>query len=251
MYSLEITNVQVSLQKKLILKDITLKLPPCKILCLLGENGSGKSTLLRSILGLLPYKGSLKIHGQECQELSNHKRAKLLSYVPQIQSVPFAFSLFEVVLMGRFNKSVGFNYSSFDKQCAKNALEMLEIGHLANRGFNELSGGQKQLGLIARALVQDSSILVLDEPVSALDMSHSYKLLHLLKHLEDKTILLTSHHPEQCFIADFVALLQEGRILAFGTPSTTLTSQNINTLYHIQCKEVSLSNGAKYFYPVL
>lgn len=242
-----VRDVSVKVGKnKEILHHINFELKSGEICAILGANGSGKSTLLRAILGLLPYRGSIQIFGQECQELSPLKRSKILSYVPQSQRIVFPFSLLDIVMMGAFSKSA-FVYRADDVKKALTALELLQIAHLASQKFATLSGGQQQLGLIARALVQDCPILLLDEPVSALDMSYSFRLLEILATLRDKTILITSHHPEQCFIADKIAMIKDATLLCCGAPRDVLCESRIEQVYGVATQSVPLPNGGMYF----
>lgn len=156
------------------------------------------------------------------------------------------FSLLEVVMMGRFHKRWGFGYTRQDRLSALENLEALNLAHLAHTDFSLLSGGQKQLGLIARALCQDAQILLLDEPVSALDISYSFRLLDIIASL-DKTIILTSHHPEQCFIASKILMLQGGKSLYYGLRDEALSQERIDALYGIKSVRVDLPNGGRYF----
>ncbi|TQR34474.1 hypothetical protein DMB92_00475 [Campylobacter sp. MIT 99-7217] len=251
MHKIKACDLSVAIQKTPILHKISFELASDQILCILGQNGSGKSTLLRTLLGLLAYKGSLKIGDQECKDLSIKQKAQMLSYVPQTQHLSFPFKLFEVVLMGRFHQSKLLYYSKQDKKIALETLEKLELSHLAMQNFNSLSGGQKQLGFIARALCQDTKIMILDEPVSALDLSYSFKLLKLLRSFQNKSIILSSHHPEQCFIADHILMLKQGKVFAYGESKKILNEDTINALYEIKTKEVELPNKAKYFCPLV
>lgn len=241
-----INNLCVSLQKKPILHNMDFTVRKGEIVCILGANGSGKSTLLKAILGIIDYSGHILLNGLESAKLSNLARSKILSYVPQIQHTSLPFSLLEVVIMGRFTRAPRFSYSKQDKQRALEVLERFDMSHLAYNNFATLSGGQKQLGLIARALIQDSEILILDEPVSALDISYSFRLLDIIKSLQ-KTTLLTSHHPEQCFIADKVLMIKQGRALVYDSMDATLRESHINTLYDIRTTRIDLPNNGRYF----
>lgn len=243
---INIDNLSVSLQKKPILHTINFSVQKGEIVCILGANGSGKSTLLKAILGIVEYSGHILLNGLESAHLSNFARSKLLSYVPQIQYTSLPFSLLEIVIMGRFTRAPLFSYSKQDKQKAIEVLERFGIAHLAHNNFTTLSGGQRQLGLIARALVQESEILVLDEPVSALDISYSFTLLEIIKSLQ-KTILLTSHHPEQCFIAHKVLMIKQGRTLVYDNADNALRESHINALYDIHSTRIDLPNNGRYF----
>lgn len=242
---LRIENLCLDISKKQILKNIGFSLYENEILCILGANGSGKSSLLKCLLGLLRYDGNITLNNINLSNLSYKQRARIFSYVPQSCEVSFPFSLLEIVIMGRFSSSSLFNYTKDDELIALKSLETLGIEKLANMKFYNLSGGQKQLGLIARTLSQDSKIIILDEPVSALDLSSCYKLLDILKSI-NKTIIMTSHHPEQCFIADKICLIKNGEILDYG--DSVLNEENINILYDIDCSSITLPNKGKYFY---
>lgn len=246
---IKLSKLNVYIDKILLLKDISFTLEPNQILCLLGPNGSGKSTLLRTILGNLKYTGSCKIKDIENNTLNPKERAKIISYVPQNQNIVFPFSLIDVVLMGKFANSSLFKYTKKQKQEAYEILELLEISHLAHRIFFTLSGGEKQLGLIARALLSNSACIVLDEPVSALDISYSFKLLKLISSFKNKTIILSSHFPEQCFIADKILMLKDKTIFKFDTKEKCLCENYINYLYNINTKAIALPNKAIYFCP--
>ncbi len=244
---IEIENLSVKISGKILLDNISFKVPKNSTLCLLGKNGSGKSTLLRTILGNLDYTGSCKIKGIENRSLSEKKRAQMLSYVPQNQNIIFPFTLLEVVLMGKFAKSSLFAYTKAQKNEAFAILEGFGIAHLAQRLFYSLSGGEKQLGLIARALISDNEIIVLDEPVSALDISYSFKVLDLIANFKGKTIILSSHFPEQCFIADSILMIKAGKIFRFASRDECLQESYIDALYDISTTATPLPNSATYF----
>ncbi|MCX2716802.1 ABC transporter ATP-binding protein [Helicobacter sp. MIT 21-1697] len=230
-----------------LLNNISFEIAQGEILCVLGPNGSGKSTLLRTLLGGFAYRGEIIIQGANARDFSAKQRAKFLSYVPQNYHISFPYSALEVVLMGRFNHN-RLLYSKSDKHKALKALAMLEIEHLAYSSYPTLSGGQKQLVLIARSLAQESEIILLDEMTSALDMSHSFALLKILKSIQ-KSIILTSHHPEQCYIADKIALLKDAQLLCYGGRENVLTESYIQKLYGIESLKVPLPNGGVYFCP--
>ena len=246
---IELENLTVRINDKILLNNINFSLDKNQILCLLGKNGSGKSTLLRTILGNLDYTGSCKIRGVENSALCEKERAQMMSYVPQNSHIIFPFTLLEVVLMGKFAKSSLFSYSKAQKDEARAILESFDIAHLANRLFYSLSGGEKQLGLIARALISDNEIIILDEPVSALDISYSFKLLELIANFKDKTIILSSHFPEQCFIADKILMIKNGEIFKFASQKECLQEPFINALYDINTQAAPLPNKAIYFCP--
>ncbi len=230
---------------KPLLHSISFEMFMGEIVCVLGPNGSGKSTLLKTILGHFAYSGEMVLNGINAKTLSVSARAKILSYVPQNYILNFPYSVLEVVLMGRFNHS-RFIYSKSDRQKALDALQSLGIEHLANHAFPTLSGGQKQLVLIARALAQESEMILLDEMTSALDLSHCFSLLETLKGLK-KSLILTSHHPDQCFIADKIAMIKNATLLCYGSPKEVLCESRIEQLYGVATQSVPLPNGGVYF----
>lgn len=230
-----------------LLRDISFSMQKGEIICILGANGSGKSTLLKSILGLFDYSGELFLEGKEARGLSVRERARLCSYVPQNYHISFPFSVLEVVLMGRFAHH-RFFYTPKDKQEALCALATLGIDNLSQKPYFSLSGGQKQLVLIARALAQKSELILLDEMTSALDISHSFALLEVIKSLK-KSVIFTSHHPEQCYIADKILTLKNAQLLHWGSRTEVLNEMCIKELYGIDTQQVLLPNGGVYFCP--
>ena len=243
---LEIRDLNLDIGKKRVLSHINFALNQNEILCILGKNGSGKSSLLKCLLGIWDYSGEVLVNGANMAHISHKQRARRFAYLPQSCHIAFPFTLFEVVLMGRF-ANANLNYTKADEKIALNAIDLLGITRFKDAKFYNLSGGQKQLGLFARALAQDSDIMILDEPISALDMGACANLLRVIKNL-GKTIILTSHRPEQCFIAHKVCLLKDGKILGFGESDKMLDSRNINALYGVDSGFVKLPDKSKYFY---
>lgn len=242
---LEFKNISFKLGKKQLLKDISFKLEYGDKLCILGPNGASKSTLLRAILGFLPLKGEYYLHSKKANFANFYKH---FSYVAQSAKINLPYTLFEVVLMGNYPNSKGLFYTQDDKKRALNALLLLDLAHLSSRTFSTLSGGEQQLGLIARALCKNSDILVLDEPSSALDLSFTNKLFKLLLNLNLKGLVFTTHDPSQASIASKVLMLKNGSVHAFGPTRTLLCEEKINSLYGIDSKLVCLPNGTRLFY---
>ncbi len=233
-----------------VLDGIDLTLAAGDILALLGVNGAGKTTLLRCLLGLLrPTVGHVSLSGTPLTRWSRAQLACHLAYVPQAHVAPFPFSVREVVSLGRLPHHGAFGVASaVDIEAVEQAIEQLGIGALAERPYTELSGGERQLTLIARALAQGARLLIMDEPVSGLDFGHQIRLLRRLEHLaaEGYGILKTTHHPDHALhCASRVAVLDQGRIVVDDVPDKVLTAERIRCLYQVDVEIMSVSAGRR------
>jgi iron complex transport system ATP-binding protein len=220
-----------------VLKGISFTLGGGELLTVLGANGAGKSTLLKSLLGLLPITGgTISIAGKNLKSLRRKRLARLVGYVPQETTLQFPFTVLEFVLQGRFAQGhlIGFETEE-DLGEAERALRLTETGHLADRMINELSGGERQRVMLARALAARPRLLVLDEPVANLDISHQVKLFELIQRLtieEQLGVIVVTH--ELNLAAEFATralLLQSGEILAMGKPDQVMTEENLYRLF--------------------
>lgn len=230
-------NLHFSYNDKAILKGIDLHIAQGSIVSLLGPNGTGKSTLMKLFLGLLkPKSGEVILKNKRLESYSLKERALHVSYVPQSTHVAFAFCALDIVLMGRIAFESWFQKASqADMQSAREAMERLGILHLEKRTFQTLSGGEKQLVLIARSLAQGAKILVMDEPVSGLDYGNQLRLLETILSLskEGYTFLKSTHFPEHALmLGGYTYALKEGHILAHGLTCKTMTQELINELYN-------------------
>jgi iron complex transport system ATP-binding protein len=210
-------------RQKRVGEGIDLMIRSGEVLCLLGPNGSGKTTLFRTLLGVLPaLSGSVQVGGRPLREWSRAELASRIAYVPQSPAMPFAFTLEELVLMGRAAHVGPFAQPSpHDCRVAAQALAALGVGHLAACACTEVSGGERQLALIARALAQEAGILILDEPTSSLDFGNQLRVLDCIGALraEGVAVLMSTHQPEHALrVADRIAFLRSGRIVRQGGP---------------------------------
>ena len=217
-------------------EGIDLDLAGGEIVCLLGPNGGGKTTLFRTLLGVLPpIAGEVRVAGQPLTRWSRRERAQLLGWVPQAHAGLFAFTVEDVVLMGRTARRGRFAApSQRDRAASLSALERLGIGRLAGRVYTQISGGERQLTLIARALAQEAGVLILDEPTASLDFGNQLRVLSEVRRLRDAGIgiLMSTHQPEHALeIADRISLLEAGRIVAQGPPRETATPERLARLY--------------------
>lgn len=219
-----------------ILKDISFNLAEKDIMCILGPNGTGKTTLLRCLLGLNPIKsGRITIGGNDLSRVAAKQRAKMIAYVPQSTSMTFSYEAREVVLMGRVSHlSIGRTPTKSDRLIVEESMEKLGIGHLEKCAFQQLSGGERQMVLVARALAQQSNILIMDEPTANLDFSNQIKILKVINNLSKQgyAILMTSHFPDHSFLAcNKAMLMRDGLITYQGNPEDVVTTSNLTQLY--------------------
>lgn len=237
---LEARQIAFAYGERAVLEDVSLSVEPASIAALLGPNGCGKSTLLRILLGLLaPAAGEVRLQGVSVRRLSEAKIARVVAYVPQQTQVPFAFTALEVVAMARtFTHTIGLFGGSGDRAFAREALRRLGIEALGERIFATLSGGERQLVVLARALAQDTPLLLMDEPVSALDYGRQIQFLKLVSTLakeEGKAVLLTTHNPEHALsVADRAVLIKEGKVLSDAAPKAVITPSNLALLYSLR-----------------
>jgi len=219
-----------------------------EVLCVLGRNGEGKSTLFQTILGLLPARaGAVRVDGGLTTGWSARRRALTFGYVPQTGGGAFPFTVAELVLMGRTAHRGPFSAPSIaDRRAADKAIATMGIEHLARREWLRVSGGERQLALIARALAQEARILVLDEPTASLDFGNQVRVLEAVRGLAESrglSVLLSTHHPEQAFAcADRVAMLADGELLEIGPPAKVITSDTLRRCYAVEVAVVAVAN---------
>jgi iron complex transport system ATP-binding protein len=220
-----------------------------EVVCVLGRNGEGKSTLFKTILGLLPPQGGqVAVDGEPTALWPPRRRARSFGYVPQSGGGTFSFTVGELVLMGRTAHRGPFRApSAADRTAADAAIAILGIGHLAGREWPQLSGGERQLALIARALAQEAPILVLDEPTASLDFGNQIRVLEAIRGLAERqglSVLLSTHHPEQAFAcADRVAVLVGGALLSIGRPAEIVTSETLRACYAVEVAVLPVGDG--------
>ena len=219
-------------------RAIDLTLEDGEVLCILGPNGSGKTTLLRTLLGLLPALGGVvTVNGADIRGVPRDRLAREIAYVPQASVPAFDFTAEEIVLMGRTAHMGPFSPpSGRDREIARAALQRLGVGDLAPRAITAVSGGERQLVLIARALATEAKAIVMDEPTANLDFGNQARVLGQVAGLRDAgvSILLCTHDPDHAFqVADRVLLLRDGRAITLARTGDALTAENLSALYGV------------------
>jgi iron complex transport system ATP-binding protein len=251
---LEARDLHFGFEKRAILKGVNLVLMPGEVVSLLGANGAGKTTLLRLLLGLVsPAQGEVLIGGGPVASLSRREIATRVAYVPQVHMTPFPYTVREIVTMGRLPRtSLLSSPSEIDHDVVERVLQKLEISHLADRVYSEISGGERQLALIARALAQEAPTLILDEPLANLDFGYQSVVARHLKQLakDGHSVLMTGHDPQFAYQASSrIALLIDGRLEQEGSPCQVLNVENLRRLYGIDVECVPLTGDRVAFFP--
>jgi iron complex transport system ATP-binding protein len=236
-----------------VLKNISFSIQEAKFTCLLGKNGVGKTTLFKTILGLLPLKkGEILYNNLSTSSFSSKEFAQFISYVPQAHGTPFPFTVLDVVIMGQFAHSK----SMFEKPKGKNievamqCIQTLGIEKLTHKSFSKISGGEKQMVLIARAMAQQPKFIAMDEPTSNLDMGNQVRVMELTNLLTQRGygVIMNTHSPQQAMqYADEVVLLKEGAVSHKGKPEEVLHAHTITELYNtpMEIVETYTSAGEK------
>lgn len=234
---LEIQALSVGYRDRMVLQDVSLTVHPGEVVALIGPNGAGKSTLIRAVSGVLPRKsGTLRLCRSELSLLSAGQRARILAVVPQAQSLPASFNVYQTILLGRTPYLGWLGQSGKrDHDAVERAMRQTKTDHLAERCIGELSGGEQQRVLLARALAQSTPILIMDEPTNHLDISHQTSFLNLARRLaaENGLAILVALHDLNLtsLYADHVAILAEGGLKAIGTPEEVFVEENLSPIY--------------------
>ena len=239
--SIKVEGLSFSYGAHQVLHDIGFEVPDATLTVVLGPNGVGKTTLFRCILGLAAgYDGTIEVNGKDVARLSVAQRARELAYIPQAHANIFDYEVVDLVLMA-CGTDLGMMRSPTRRHEARamEALERAGIAELAHRPITQLSGGQQQLALVARAIAQDSRAIVMDEPTSALDFANTSRVLGLVRELsaEGRSVLLSMHQPDQAYLyADRVLAMQDGGVYAQGLPADVVTQERVSELYGVDVR---------------
>ena len=225
-----------------VLKDINFEVHAGEVLMILGANGCGKSTLMRTLIGeLKQFSGTIEIKGKSQSEYSNLEMARNVAMVFQDHNAPFPFSVIDVVKMARAPYLPIFGRpTKRDVRIAEEALEAVGMAHVAGEPYTNLSGGQRQMVLIARALAQQTDLILMDEPTSSLDYRNSAIVINAARRLavdQNKAVIMITHAPDQAFYyTSKAALMKDGKFFAYGPSEQVLTSESLSEVYNMKIK---------------
>lgn len=237
---LEVKDLHFSYNRTPILQGVSFRIEEGELCGLFGPNGCGKTTLFKCCLNFLKFpKGAVVMDGKSVKNLNVEKMAKIVAYVPQEHKPPFPYLAKEVVLMGRTPRLKSFfSISRVDKKKASDALDLVGVAEMADRPYNQLSVGQRQLVFMARAIAQETPLMFLDEPTSALDFSNQIRIWKIIRMIAERgvTILACSHDPNQVsWFCDKVVIMKDNRILTEGPPLNVINESVLDDIYKDMC----------------
>ena len=235
---IKLKNVTCGYENNAVLSNVNLSFKTGEFWCILGSNGIGKTTLFKTLLGFIPLKsGEILIDGLDMASINGKEIAYCISYVPQAKSYSLQYSVLDTVLMGRACHIKQFSPpTDKDYEIAMKMLKKLEIDYLSGCMYSELSGGEQQVVLIARALAQEARFIIMDEPASNLDFENQKRILDVMKVLADKDvgIVMSSHSPDHAFYCDAdVVLIQKDKTILQGNAQEVITSENLKGVYGV------------------
>jgi iron complex transport system ATP-binding protein len=247
---IEVDNASFSYGQQKVLENISLKVKEGEIFCLFGPNGCGKTTLIQCLLGILKTSsGAIRLRGRDIRSMKTVEIARELAYIPQVHEKPFPFKVIDVVLMGRVSYTGLFSLpKKEDRKTAEEALERVGMLSFKDKPYTQLSGGETQLVLVARALAQQTPVLVMDEPTAHLDFRNELVFLETIAHLVKDTkitVVMATHFPNHAFYFENsntgsrVALMNERMFYAQGSPDEVLTEHNMYDIFKIKSKLIS------------
>ena len=238
-----IDNLHFSFAEKKILHGITARFEAGKIHGIVGPNGSGKSTLLKNISRIWePQEGAVLLDGKDYRTISRKALSTMVTLVPQDTAIGFPISVYEVVAMGRHPHLGRFQaLGTRDREIIDRALRTTNVSDLRDRNINELSGGESQLAILARALATEASLILLDEPTSDLDIRHTLTIMDLLEDLKkkEKTILVSIHDLNLAKrYCDTILILHKGKVFFIGSPDEAFSRENIQAVFNVNMAEI-------------
>jgi iron complex transport system ATP-binding protein len=244
---LEVTGLSAGYSRHRVLEDLSLAFPPGQVTGIIGPNGVGKSTLLKCLIrALKPQEGSIRSAGRDIFSMKWRELARLQAYVPQGSALTFPLTALEYIELGR-RPYVSWALSETDRRIIRETMTYLRIDAFADKHMDEISGGERQKIMLARAMAQEPKILLLDEPTSALDIRHQINVMRLLRRIaaeRDCTVVTVMHDLSLVVrYCDHVALMHRGRIRAAGAPAKAITAEHLREVYGVTADIMHTSNG--------
>ena len=239
---LEINKATFSYKKGTpVFKEVSFSINEGDIFCILGQNGAGKSTLLNCVGNLFSLdSGEVRLDGKVVSSMSRMEIAKRIGYIPQFHTPVFPYKVFDFVLLGRTPHIGAFSApKKEDISITKNAIEAVGISHLVEKPYNEISGGERQLVMFAKAMAQEPDIILLDEPTSHLDFGNQFKILNLIDNLSKSgfSVIMTSHFPDHAFLVSTkVGIMKDQTLIDMGTADDVVTEENMRQAYGLDVK---------------
>ena len=245
---LDVRNVSFAYDDKSVLSNVSFSAQDGEMIALLGPNGVGKSTLFKCILGFLkPQKGSVEIDGRAVQSLSDRERALCTAYIPQSFNPVFNHTVLDTVVMGSANSLSLFETPGRDeREKASLLIDQMGIGEIKDRGTRKISGVERQLMLLARSLMQDAKILIMDEPTASLDFANSHRVMRKVRELADNgyTVIFSTHSPSLAALySTSIIALKNGTVLKKGSVGDIMTGEMLSSLYSFPIVTASVRIG--------
>ncbi|PKM95055.1 MAG: ABC transporter ATP-binding protein [Firmicutes bacterium HGW-Firmicutes-1] len=242
---IKLEEVTIAYQKQTVLKNVNLNIEKGLITTFLGPNGSGKTSLMSSINSTLkPVHGKIYIDGKDIGKLKAKNLSKIVATVPQLYNSHFNYSVFDMVLLGR-SPHIGYMPKKEDDLKVEEAISHIGIEHLKNKEFNRLSGGERQMVMIARAIAQDTQVILLDEPTSYLDLKNQLKVLSMVKEinrLKKVTCIMTLHDPNHALMySDKIVMFHNGTVET-GTIDSMINAKNIFDVYGVKAEVMNIND---------
>ena len=251
---LAITDLSFGYNGKATIKDVFLEVERGEVVSLVGPNGAGKSTLIKCIDRILrPQRGTVLVDGKAASLMGSKDFSRMMGYVPQSTKEIFPYTVFDIVLMGR-RPHIGWRVTGGDVKVVAKTLKFMGIEQFASRYFDELSGGEKQKIAMARAIVQEPEILLLDEPTSNLDIKHQLEVMRTVRLLVEKggiSAIMAMHDLNLASrFSDKIVMLKDGRVFEMGRPESVLIPENIEKVYGVRAEVIKDSTGRPYVMPI-
>ncbi len=250
---LALHDVSVALGERDVVRNVSATVDTGELVVIVGPNGAGKTTLLRALAGLVPVRGQLRVLGHDPGRVARRVIAQELAYLPQQYELAFPFAVQEVVLLGRYARQTGLGMASeADLAAASDAMTACDVAHLAERRFDELSGGEARRVILAQALCQGAKCLLLDEPTAGLDPAHARSVFEMLRAQCDrgKTAIVVTHDLDLALrFGGSMWLVAQGRLAARGTPADVLAATATREAFGVEIHVGTLPSGARFAVP--